>query len=79
MKLLKESPPTGHRDNDFEPSALGPRHRGTLESAEALMDIGTDPARVRQSVRQALALTQSNLEEARRSVLDSCLCEEQTT
>ena len=41
-----------------------------LESAEALMDTGTDPARVRQSVQQALALTRSNLEEARRSVLD---------
>ena len=41
-----------------------------LESAEALMDTGTDPAQVRRSVRQALVLTQSNLEEARRSVLD---------
>jgi len=41
-----------------------------LESADALLEAGADPARVRQMVQQALALTRANLEEARRSVLD---------
>ena len=41
-----------------------------LESADALLDTGADPERARQAVRQALALTRANLEEARRSVLD---------
>ena len=41
-----------------------------LESADALLEAGADPARVRQMVQQALLLTRGNLEEARRSVLD---------
>ncbi|HEX6386440.1 MAG TPA: GAF domain-containing sensor histidine kinase [Anaerolineae bacterium] len=41
-----------------------------LESADALLEVEVEPARVRQVVRQALALTRANLEEARRSVLD---------
>lgn len=41
-----------------------------LESADALLEAGVDPVRVRQTVQQALALTRANLEEARRSVLD---------
>jgi two-component system NarL family sensor kinase len=41
-----------------------------LESADALLEAGADPERVRQFVQQGLALTRSNLEEARRSVLD---------
>jgi len=41
-----------------------------LESADALLEVEADPARVRKMVQQALALTQANLEEARRSVLD---------
>ena len=41
-----------------------------LESADALLEAGADPQRVRKAVRQALALTRANLEEARRSVLD---------
>ncbi|MCC6607627.1 MAG: GAF domain-containing sensor histidine kinase [Anaerolineae bacterium] len=41
-----------------------------LESADALLEAEADPARVRQMVQQALALTRANLEEARRSVLD---------
>ena len=41
-----------------------------LESVDALLEAGADPARVRAAVRQALALTRANLEEARRSVLD---------
>lgn len=41
-----------------------------LESADALLEAAADPARVRQMVQQALALTRANLEEARRSVLD---------
>ncbi|MCI0395618.1 MAG: GAF domain-containing sensor histidine kinase, partial [Chloroflexi bacterium] len=41
-----------------------------LESADALLEAGLDPTRARQAVRQALALTRANLEEARRSVLD---------
>ena len=41
-----------------------------LESADALLDAGSAPERAREPVRRALSLTQSNLEEARRSVLD---------
>lgn len=41
-----------------------------LETADALLDDGTKPDRVRGAVRSALALTRKNLEEARRSVLD---------
>ncbi len=41
-----------------------------LETADALLDNGTDPVRTQEAVRQALALTRANLEEARRSVLD---------
>ncbi len=41
-----------------------------LESADALLEAGADPAQVRKAVRRALALTRTNLEEARRSVLD---------
>jgi two-component system, NarL family, sensor kinase len=39
-----------------------------LESADALLDAGSE--KVHQSLRRALSLTRSNLEEARRSVLD---------
>ncbi|MCA9919314.1 MAG: GAF domain-containing protein, partial [Anaerolineales bacterium] len=41
-----------------------------LESADALLEADADPARIRQMVQQALALTRANLEEARRSVQD---------
>lgn len=41
-----------------------------LESADALLDLDADPARVRESVKKALSLTRTSLEEARRSVLD---------
>ncbi len=41
-----------------------------LESADALLDAGANPDRVRKAVLQALTLTRANLEEARRSVLD---------
>lgn len=41
-----------------------------LETADALLEAGTNPARVRQVVEHALQLTRDNLEEARRSVLD---------
>ena len=41
-----------------------------LETAEARMDANSNPERVRQAVHKALTLTQENLEEARRSVLD---------
>ena len=41
-----------------------------LESAEALLDHEAGAARARESLRRALSLTRSNLEEARRSVLD---------
>jgi len=41
-----------------------------LESAEALLDAGSEPDRIMRAVHHALALTRSNLEEARRSVLD---------
>lgn len=41
-----------------------------LESADALLEAGMEPAKVRQVVQHALALTRANLDEARRSVLD---------
>ncbi len=41
-----------------------------LESADALLEAGSPPERSREPLRRALSLTQSNLEEARRSVLD---------
>lgn len=41
-----------------------------LETADALLEAGDQRERVRQIVQEALALTQANLEEARRSVLD---------
>jgi two-component system, NarL family, sensor kinase len=41
-----------------------------LEAADALLEGKADPERVRQTVRQALALTRKNLEETRRSVYD---------
>ncbi|MCL4264926.1 MAG: GAF domain-containing sensor histidine kinase [Anaerolineae bacterium] len=41
-----------------------------LESADALLEAGMEPAKVRQVVQHALALTRANLEEARRSVMD---------
>jgi two-component system NarL family sensor kinase len=41
-----------------------------LETADALLTAGADPARARATVQHALALAQANLEEARRSVLD---------
>jgi two-component system, NarL family, sensor kinase len=41
-----------------------------LETAEALLEDGADPARVREAIRRALETTRLNLQEARRSVLD---------
>ena len=41
-----------------------------LESAEALLEAGSDPDKVRAALARALSLTRSNLDEARRSVLD---------
>jgi two-component system NarL family sensor kinase len=41
-----------------------------LESADALLDAGPDAEQAREPLRRALSLTHSNLEEARRSVLD---------
>src|SRR3712207_3943972 len=41
-----------------------------LESADALLDAGSDAQKARGPLRRALSLTRSNLEEARRSVLD---------
>jgi two-component system NarL family sensor kinase len=41
-----------------------------LETADALLEAGTDVGRVRQMVQQALISTRANLEEARRSVLN---------
>lgn len=41
-----------------------------LETADALLEAGADPAKVRGVVEQALQLTRANLEETRRSVLD---------
>ena len=41
-----------------------------LESADALLDADSDAEPAREPLQRALSLTQSNLEEARRSVLD---------
>jgi CheY-like chemotaxis protein/two-component sensor histidine kinase len=41
-----------------------------IESAEALLETNADPERVRAALDRALSLTQSNLDEARRAVLD---------
>lgn len=41
-----------------------------LETADALLEAGGDPQRIQQALRTALSLARSNLEEARRSVLD---------
>ena len=41
-----------------------------LESVDALLDAGSDAEQAREPLHRALSLTQSNLEEARRSVLD---------
>ncbi len=41
-----------------------------LETADALLEAGANPERVRATVQQALSLARKNLEEARRSVLD---------
>lgn len=41
-----------------------------LESADALLDTGSEREKIGRAVQHALALTRSNLEEARRSVLD---------
>lgn len=41
-----------------------------LESADALLDADAGKERVQQALQQALRMTRSNLEEARRSVLD---------
>jgi two-component system NarL family sensor kinase len=41
-----------------------------LESADALLDAGSEKEQVREPLHKALSLTRSNLEEARRSVLD---------
>jgi two-component system NarL family sensor kinase len=41
-----------------------------LETTDALLDMQAEPKRIRHTLQQALTLTQQNLEEARRSVLD---------
>jgi two-component system NarL family sensor kinase len=41
-----------------------------LEAVDAMLEMKLDPAKVRPTVQQALSLTRSNLDEARRSVLD---------
>jgi len=41
-----------------------------LETADALLDLPAQQTRIRQALQQALTLTRTNLEEARRSVLD---------
>lgn len=41
-----------------------------LETADALLETGHDPERIRHAVQQALHLARTNLDEARRSVLD---------
>ena len=41
-----------------------------IESAEALLETDAEPERVRAALDRALSLTQSNLDEARRAVLD---------
>lgn len=41
-----------------------------LESAEAMLESGVSPEKIQRAITQALSLTRSSLEEARRSVLD---------
>src|SRR5690606_4243872 len=41
-----------------------------LETADALLEVNSNSAKIRQSVRHALECARDNLEEARRSVLD---------
>lgn len=41
-----------------------------LETADALLEAGSDPEKSRSAILQAMALTRKNLEEARRSVVD---------
>ncbi|MBA3795544.1 MAG: GAF domain-containing sensor histidine kinase, partial [Rubrobacter sp.] len=41
-----------------------------IESAEALLEAGSSPEKVQAALTRALSLTRSNLDEARRSVLD---------
>lgn len=41
-----------------------------IESAEALLESDADPEKIRSALDRALSLTRSNLDEARRSVLD---------
>ena len=41
-----------------------------IESAEALLEAGSSPEKVQATLARALSLTRSNLDEARRSVLD---------
>ena len=41
-----------------------------IESAEALLEANSDPEKVQSALARALSLTRSNLDEARRSVLD---------
>lgn len=41
-----------------------------IESAEALLEAGSSPEKVQAALARALSLTRSNLDEARRSVLD---------
>ena len=41
-----------------------------LETVDALLEGGSDPDEIHKGIRQTMELTRSNLEEARRSVLD---------
>jgi two-component system NarL family sensor kinase len=41
-----------------------------LETADALLESGREPVRIQQAIQQALHLARTNLDEARRSVLD---------
>jgi two-component system NarL family sensor kinase len=41
-----------------------------LESVDAMLEAGVEPARVRQTVQHGLTLARANLDEVRRSVLD---------
>ena len=41
-----------------------------LETADALLESGPEPVRIQQAIQQALHLARTNLDEARRSVLD---------
>jgi two-component system NarL family sensor kinase len=41
-----------------------------LETADALLESGREPVRIQQAIQQALYLARTNLDEARRSVLD---------